>query len=123
VAARYPDGRFYPWGKRGDPAKTNTGEGNSIGQTSAVGIYPHGANPALGLYDLSGNIWEWCRNKYEEPDDVAVDGSGAPRVVRGGSWVNGLNLARAAYRSSGHPDDRDHSVGCRVVRRPPSQAL
>jgi formylglycine-generating enzyme required for sulfatase activity len=123
VAARYPDGRFYPWGETFDPARANTGEGDSIGRTSAVGIYPHGVNPALGLYDLSGNVWEWCRNKYDRPDDDAVDDSGARRVVRGGSWSNAQIDARAACRNSIHPFNRINTVGFRLVRRPPSRPL
>ncbi len=121
VAARYPDGRFYPWGKDFDSAKANTAEGNTIGQTSAVGIFPQGAT-ALGLYDLIGNVWEWCRNKYDNPDDDAVDASGARRVVRGGSWYSSPNDARAAYRGNPHPNSRYYFRGCRVVCRPPSQA-
>jgi len=121
IAARYPDGRFYPWGNDFDPARANTFEGG-IGTTSAVGIFPLGANPALGLYDLSGNVWEWCRNKFDEPEDDAVYPSGARRVLRGGSWGNGQDAARAVSRGS-LPYYRNFSVGCRLMRRPPSQAL
>ena len=120
VAARYPDGRFYPWGNTFDPAKANTWEGARLEQTSAVGLYPDGTNPTLGLYDLSGNVWEWCRNKYKDPVDAAVDVSGAPRTLRGGSWPDGRDFARAACRNSYHPDRRYSYVGLRVVvvRRP-----
>ncbi|WP_374689185.1 SUMF1/EgtB/PvdO family nonheme iron enzyme, partial [Promineifilum sp.] len=122
VAARYPDGRFYPWGNTWDAARANTNEG-AIGRTSAVGIFPQGVSPALALYDLGGNVWEWCRNKYDHPDDDAVDASGARRVVRGGSWDGNQDLARAAARDHALPDFRGNYVGCRVVRRPPSHAL
>ncbi len=122
VAARYPDGRFYPWGNTWDVARANTDEGG-IGRTSAVGIFPQGANPTLGLYDLSGNVWEWCRNKFDQPDDDAVDASGARRVARGGSWYVSQYGARAAYRGHVHPYFRLDDLGCRVVRRPPSHAL
>ena len=119
VAARYPDGRFYPWGNKFDPTKANTSE-SGIGQTSAVGIFPEGANPALGLYDLSGNVWEWCRNKYSYPADTTVDDSGAARTLRGGSWADYRSSTRAACRSVSAPDDRDGGVGLRGVRRLPS---
>jgi formylglycine-generating enzyme required for sulfatase activity len=85
AAARYPDGRFYPWGADFDPEKANTDEGK-IGGTTAVGIYPAGRQPQLDLYDLSGNVWEWCRNKYGKPDDDRVDAGGDGRALRGGSW-------------------------------------
>ena len=120
VAARYPDSRFYPWGDEFDKEKTNTREGG-VGQTTAVGLYPSGKNPALELYDLSGNVWEWCRNKYANPDDDAVDTSGARRVLRGGSWLDVRGVARAASRYRNFPDVRFGNVGFRVVaRRPPS---
>ncbi len=122
VAARYPHNKFYPWGNEFDPEKANTSEGG-IGSTTAVGVYPSGANSALGLYDLSGNVWEWCRNKYEKPDDVGVDASGEWRVLRGGSWGNSQNFARAASRPNHHPSFRYDDVGFRVVCRPPSQVL
>ncbi|MCP4362687.1 MAG: formylglycine-generating enzyme family protein, partial [Chloroflexi bacterium] len=119
VAARYPDGRAYPWGNAFDKEKANTDEGG-VGQTTAVGIYPTGKNPALELYDLNGNVWEWCRNTYD-PDDEGVDSSGARRVLRGGSWYGYRPDARAAYRGVDHPNGRSNHVGCRVaVRRSPS---
>ena len=121
AAARYPDGRFYPWGKQFDAQKANTSAGDRLGQTSAVGIYPQGANSALGLFDLSGNVWEWCRNKFDDPDDDTVDDSGSPRVLRGGSWHNDRDVARAAARVRSFPDYRLPNYGFRLVaRRPPS---
>ncbi|MCP5097209.1 MAG: SUMF1/EgtB/PvdO family nonheme iron enzyme, partial [Chloroflexi bacterium] len=83
VAARHPDGRFYPWGNAFDAGKANTDE-TGLNQTTAVGIFADGVNPALNLYDLSGNVWEWCCNKYKNPDDVSVDQSGDMRTLRGG---------------------------------------
>lgn len=121
AAARYPDGRFYPWGNEFDPSKANT-EASGLGQSSAVGVFPEGRS-ALGLYDLSGNVWEWCRNKYDKPTDDKIDGSGAGRVLRGGSWELSHDDARAADRDRHDPDARDMGVGFRVVRRPPSHPL
>jgi hypothetical protein len=117
VAARYPDGRIYPWGNEFNQDKANTGEGG-LKQTTAVGLYPSGRNSTLNLYDLSGNVWEWCRN----PDDDTVDNSGKWRVVRGGSWFFNANVACAAHRYYYAPDYRSAYLGFRlvVVRRPPS---
>ena len=118
VAARWPNsevaGRLYPWGPKFDAAKANTAEGD-IGQTTAVGIYPAGRNAALGLYDLSGNVWEWCRNKYYNPEDEAMDGSVVGRVVRGGSWFYNADVARAASRYYFTPAARDYVGGFRLV--------
>ena len=115
VAARYPDGRFYPWGNSFDSAKANVYE-SGIKQTSAVGIFAVGANPALGLYDLSGNVWEWCRNKYEKPADTQVDKSDALRTLRGGSWNGSRGFARASSRWV-DPDFRSTAFGFRLLRR------
>ena len=119
VAARWPNSdvadRLYPWGPEFDAAKANTYEGDRVGQTTAVGMYPAGQNVALGLYDLSGNVWEWCRNKYDDPDDDDVDGSDDWRVLRGGSWYDLAGLARAASRYDLTPASRGHYRGFRLV--------
>ena len=125
TAARWPDGRYYPWGNEFDSAKANTDEGK-IGQTTAVGLYPSGKNAPLELYDLSGNVWEWCRNRDGKPesdlDPERVDMGRSSRALRGGSWFNPRYFARAANRSRNHPDARYDDVGLRLVlaRRPPS---
>ncbi|MDA0244402.1 MAG: SUMF1/EgtB/PvdO family nonheme iron enzyme [Chloroflexi bacterium] len=116
VAARYNHGRTYPWGEdEFDPLKTNTHEGG-LGQTTAVGLYPSGRQPHLNLYDMSGNVWEWCQNKYEDPTQDGVDGSGDSRVWRGGSWYDLLGNARAAFRLGFHPYGRGFFLGFRLVR-------
>lgn len=111
VAAHFHNG-FYPWGNDFDPQKTNTSEGD-LNSTTAVGIYPQGADSALELLDLSGNVWEWLHNKYEKPDDAGVDASGERRVLRGGSWFSYQGDARAAYRLDYLPNARHDSVGFR----------
>jgi formylglycine-generating enzyme required for sulfatase activity len=123
VAARYPDGRFYPWGYDFVYYKANTSDGEPIARTSTVGIYPQGANEALRLYELIGNVWEWCRNKFENPEDVAADDSLALRVLRGASWGSHLPYTRTVFRRVRHPASLDTSSGFRVVcrRRHPSQ--
>jgi formylglycine-generating enzyme required for sulfatase activity len=121
VAARWPNEavqqRIYPWGPEFDVTKANTYEGDRVQQTTAVGMYPSGKNEALELHDMSGNVWEWCRNKYGKPADDAIDDSGDSRVVRGGSWDLNRNLARTAYRVNSRPDDRGGNYGFRVVVR------
>ncbi len=115
VAARWPDGRFHPWGSSFDTDRANTDEGG-IWHTTAVGLYPSGKNEALELYDLGGNVWEWCRNKYGEPEADDVDKSGDSRVVRGGSWHDTRDYTRAACRNpSRAPDSRSGYSGFRVV--------
>ncbi len=100
-AARGTDGLEYPWGndyKTGYANINETWDHDKVGEynlheTSAVGIYPQGQSP-YGLMDMSGNIWEWCLNKYEEPEMITPDLFGGVRVVRGGvaRQVRGLPL-------------------------------
>lgn len=113
TAARYPDGREYPWGSDFDRTRANTDE-SDIRQTTAVGLYPSGRNPNNELYDLSGNVWEWCLNEYEQPERTQLERT-APRVLRGGSWHAYDDFARAASRSDHSPSFRDGNLGFRVV--------
>ncbi|MDA0243210.1 MAG: SUMF1/EgtB/PvdO family nonheme iron enzyme [Chloroflexi bacterium] len=121
VAARYDDGRLYPWGDEFDKDKANMGEGG-LRQTTAVGLYPTGRQPTLDLSDMSGNVWEWCQNKTDDPTQMKVDESGDTRGLRGGSWLFKVGDARAAYRRYNHPSFRGSDFGLRLVRvpRPPS---
>jgi formylglycine-generating enzyme required for sulfatase activity len=118
-AARGTDWRVYPYPGAFDPTKGNTGE-SGIGQTSAVGIFPAGASP-YGALDMSGNVWDWCLNKYDDSEQTGVDASGAWRVLRGGSWAYVQGFARAAYRIHIVPYDRDYNVGFRLCRPPSRQ--
>ena len=112
-AARSTDGRMYPWGggkyltgyANIDETYQNVGP-HYLGRTSAVGIYPQGAS-AEGVMDLSGNVWEWCQDKYDE--------DGESRVLRGGSWNYDQENARAVCRYHYHPGNRDYVTGFRVV--------
>ncbi len=117
-AARGTDERDYPYPGKFDPAKGNTYE-TGIGATTAVGVFEQGASP-FGVLDMSGNVWEWCMNKYREPDISTVDASGDMRVLRGGSWYDGPDLARAASRDRAAPRNRRSYYGFRVCR-PPSR--
>lgn len=118
VAARYPDSRSFPWGNDFNAANANISVEGKIGQTSAVGIYPQGKNEVLGLEEMNGNVWEWCRNKYDNPQDDQVDASAVRRAIRGGSWY-GPQLGTRS-RSSLRPSDRSSYCGFRVVRRFPA---
>ena len=120
IAARGPKGTFYPYGNDFDATKGNTHE-TGIGQTSAVGTFPDGA-AWCGAQDLSGNVWEWCLNPYEEPEGGLLKEnmrSNAVRALRGGSWSYLQHLARAASRYYyGYPFFRFNLIGFRVVRLP-----
>ncbi|MCA9872742.1 MAG: SUMF1/EgtB/PvdO family nonheme iron enzyme, partial [Anaerolineales bacterium] len=123
IAALWPNENaqeyFYPWRSGFDAAKANMREGSKLDQPTTVGIYPSGRNEALELYDLSGNVREWCRNRYQKPqsdiDPEKVVISSDSRVLRGGSWNHYRSNARADYRLGSPPGARGGFSGFRVV--------
>jgi formylglycine-generating enzyme required for sulfatase activity len=112
------DRNVFPWGIDWDvnqePWRANTFE-SRLGQPMAVGMYPAGAAPT-GALDMAGQVWEWCLNKFDGPED---SGSRADdfdyRVLRGGSWSGGWRIARSANRFRYDPDFRSGYIGFRVV--------
>ncbi|MGJ3248299.1 MAG: formylglycine-generating enzyme family protein [Elainellaceae cyanobacterium] len=87
---------------------------------TSIGSFP--AN-AFGLFDMHGNVWEWCLDHWHEnyqdaPTNGSVwieGGNEASRMQRGGSWGNLPEGCRSAFRYLLHPDDRDSLLGFRVV--------
>jgi formylglycine-generating enzyme required for sulfatase activity len=124
-AARSTDGRRYPWGEGLDPNLANY-EDTGIGTTSAVGCFLDGASP-YDVEELSGNVWEWCRTKWEGDyegyqNDSALEGS-SRRVLRGGSFFSSAGGLRCAARVGWGPGARYRSSGFRVVVAPFSQSV
>jgi formylglycine-generating enzyme required for sulfatase activity len=85
-------GFVYPWGKDWREGHANTREAR-VSQTTAVGMFPQG-DSRQQVCDLAGNVWEWCRNVYENPERPEPGGEQS-RVVRGGSWNFNQGHARA----------------------------
>ena len=130
-------GKRYPWGNRITPQDANYHfDIDVVFDTTTVGRYP--AN-AYGLYDMAGNVWEWCLDRYDADfyatfprNGVALNpkgGSrsiewlinkfryvGSSRVQRGGSCLSHANGVRVAYRAYGSPPGAYYYIGFRCVK-------
>ena len=99
--------REFPWGNEKPTTERANYHESGVGKTTPVGSYPLGMTPE-GLFDMAGNVWEWCEDWYDKEKVY--------RVVRGGAFdYNPLNL-RCAVRDWLNPDYRDDDLGFRIVR-------
>lgn len=106
----------YPWGGNWDSTRCNSVE-SRLHRTSAVGVYPMGATKH-GVMDMAGNVWEWCLNRYkqpERPEAVRLD-AGNERVMRGGSWDCEPGKLCTSNRDWELTFDLDTNLGFRLVQ-------
>lgn len=109
-AARGTDGRKYSWGNE-EPRVTSR---------AMIETEHPGRPSAAGIWDLSGHLWQWCRDVYgpysgAEQQDPAGPREGYVRVLRGGSYHDRPEFLRAAYRYNYHPSVATNNAGFRVV--------
>jgi formylglycine-generating enzyme required for sulfatase activity/energy-coupling factor transporter ATP-binding protein EcfA2 len=119
--------RRYPWGDDPDPDRANY-DGTKVGFTSAVGCFPSGAS-VFGCQDMSGNVWEWTRSRWDaypypapgarrdKREDLA-GGDKSLRVLRGGSFFSARGGVRCACRDGVGPNLRGGFDGFRLVASP-----
>jgi formylglycine-generating enzyme required for sulfatase activity len=99
----------------------NYGGGNPQNGDTSVGTAEVGSYlpNAYGLYDMHGNVWEWCLDwdgTYPETVSPPLGAeSGSYRVLRGGGWSSQARGCRSAYRNSRRPDNRYNLVGFRAA--------
>ncbi len=104
------------------PYGTDQKGGRYLGRTTKVGSYDPNA---WGLYDMHGNVREWCRDWFDEnyyKDGARQDPTGPKdgkdrntRVLRGGAWTSNGKLCRSAFRNRTYPTSRNDFIGFRVV--------
>lgn len=121
-AARGTDGRTYPWGEKIDCSYANYSDVDCGSDTTPVGYYENGKSP-YGVYDMSGNVWEWVNDFYEEDyysnspilNPLGPD-SGQSRVLRGGSWDYDSSYARTTKRDWYDASQKNYNFGFRCAR-------
>ncbi len=129
-AARGEDQRLYPWGNVFHPAKTNSVEhtfqkGFSLhypGGLEAIHAFPHNGSPS-GVYDLTGNVSQWCYSLFRPYPYQADDGretlqEKGPHVLRGGNWLSPRENLRVACRTFEHRHQERSHVGFRLAQTP-----
>ena len=99
--------RPYPWPEdKGEPTSKLANYASNVGKTTPVGSYPDGVTPE-GLYDMAGNVDEWC---------LLYNKNTSARALRGGSWYINPDVLRCSARSFNSPGYSVYSFGFRVVR-------
>ena len=108
LAARGIDGRSYPWGYREPTAELVCAQGDkAFEHTMPVTSFPENKSP-FGCIDMVGNLWEWCLDSFDDPQD--------PHILRGGSWLHEVEHANCTSKiCSFPPDKRVDYGGFRVI--------
>ncbi|MCG9126516.1 formylglycine-generating enzyme family protein [Candidatus Poribacteria bacterium] len=118
--------KTYPWGE--DITNNLANYGMRVGSTTPVGTYPPNE---YGVYDIVGNVWEWCLNQYQENSanskpNISIQEISdiidsyleieSDRVLRGGSWASSEQALSVGYRGFATPNITYYSYGFRCVK-------
>jgi len=116
-------GQPFPWGSQPPDAggvlranyRTNDLAKHGFRLTAAVGSFPPNG---FGLFDMAGNVAEWCLDRHHPLGGGGPFKSGVSRILKGGSWFSQARDLRCAARQSAAPGYADGYIGFRVVRIP-----
>ena len=116
-AARGPDGNPYPWGAQ-EPNDTMANFDNLVGATTQVDRYEKGQS-YYGVYDMAGNVYQWTGDWYGTGERAAKNPSGPEsgdeRVIKGGSFIEGIESLRSANRDRYPPNYSSFLFGFRCA--------
>lgn len=130
------EGKKYPWGNKITDRDANYN--HNISDTTLVGKFPHDRPNNYGLFDMAGNVWEWCLDEHDLGFSVSFPVNSEtsypfpgvnmvdwlmnnftrleiPRVFRGGSWASAAQSVRCASRVRTDPSEAYFSVGFRCA--------
>jgi len=124
-AARGPDGNEFPWGNE-DPMEDTANHDNYVGSTTPVTAYEKGQS-FYGIQDVAGNVYQWVLDWYatgeRAPVDPAGPESGSERVIKGGSFIEGMESLRSANRDRYEPTYSSFLFGFRCATPFPIEGL
>ncbi len=116
----------FSWGNTPDCSKANYGNSNLCADCKDINpgrtVLSASFSPnAWGVYDMHGNVWEWCRDRFDKYPSASVTDpvgsyTGSNRVIRGGGWFGSSKYCRSANRNANNPDDRASDLGFRLVK-------
>jgi len=114
-AARGEDGRRYPWGDEAPADNLAYFDHLEAGTTSQMHNRPDSISPS-GCYEMSGNVWEWCLDSFDDERD--------PHILKGGSWQNAPEYLDCGLKTFSYPPEKRRPyMGLRLLYFPQEDML